>query len=249
MAAALLGVAWMLVNDAVYQLVALNINSNPYGEYFVSRFEFRLRLSLFILKLISRVWLTDSRMVIVYILFIANAMTFPTVLKSLSLRLPHKWFEFFVHTTGEIISVVRSYLAASFAHFIVNTFLWCLAAFLLRFDNFVILTAIMALCSFTPYFGLFFGAAMAVVYVESGLFMLQLGGIFIAAASIWFVDHTLFSTGDPPGRWRLIVLLASLPVGYALFSFPGLFAAAPFTHLALLLSDKIYTGTSLIHWG
>jgi len=246
-AAVALGIGWMLINGPLLRLIGAHLNSNPYGEYFITQFRFRLLLSMFILDLISRAWLTDVRAVIVFLLFAANAVTFPAAFKFASLKMPHTWFEFVLHTWKEIKTEIRSFLGMSFVLFAVNTSLWFLAAFFLRFDNFIILTAIMALCTLTPSLGLFLGAAISVVFVESGLFMLQLGGIFIATASIWFIDYTIFKDRERGvSSLQVAAMAAALPLGYLLFSFAGLFAAPPLTFVAVVIGEKIFKNFPLI---
>jgi hypothetical protein len=246
--AILLGFIWIIANSSAYHLLAQNINTNPYGEYFISQFEFRLQLSLFMLKFVSKAWLTDVRLLVVILLFVSSPFTFPAIFKKLSSLVPLRYFEFFVHSCTKIKDEVISYCAPRLTLFMVNTLLWCLAAFLLRFDNFVILTAIMAICTLTPTFGLFLAAALSVLYVESGLFMLQLGGIFIGTASVWFIDYTIFK--DRPlklSNGLSIALILLLPLGYVIFSFPGLFAAAPITFLSVTIGSIVAKNTRLIH--
>ena len=246
--AAAIGLLWLAANSAAFELVAKNINTNPYGEYFVSQFQFRLALSVFILKIISKAWITDGRLVIISLLFLANYFTFPAIFKFLSSRLSPRSFEFFVHTCKNIQTDLVSYLASRFALFVLNSFLWCLAAFFLRFDNFVILTVIMAICAFTPRLGLFLAAALSIVYVESGLFMLQLGGIFIATASVWFVGYTLFRDWTHPcPKLYVVLLLLLLPIGYVLLSFPGLFVVAPAIIFSFAVGARMTENLPLIH--
>jgi len=247
-AAVALGIGWMLINGPLLHLLVAHLNANPYGEYFIAQFRFRLLLSVFILDVISRAWLTDARVLIVFLLFAANAVTFPAAFKYASHKMPQSWFEFILHTSKEIIAELRSFLGKSFVLFVVNTSLWFLAAFFLRFDNFIILTAIMALCTLTPSLGLFIGAAISIVFVESGLFMLQIGGIFIATASIWFVDFTIFKERDTViSSLQIAAMVIALPLGYVLFSFAGLFAAAPLTFVFSIIASRIFKNFSLIH--
>lgn len=247
LAAAALGIGWMLINGPLLHTLVAHLKPNPYGEYFVTQFRFRLGLSVFILDLISKAWLTDVRTLILFLLFAVNAFTLPTAVKFIMQRMPRAWFEFILHTGKEIKTAIRSFLGKSFVLFVVNGSLWFLAAFFLRFDNFIILTAIMAVCALTPSLGLFLGAAISVVFVESGLFMLQLGGIFIATASIWFVDYTIFKEREKGvSSLQVAAMAAALPLGYLLFSFAGLFAAAPLTFVAAIIGEKIFKNFPLI---
>jgi len=248
LAAAALGLLWLLVNSTALRLIVENINTNPYGEYVIAQMKVRLELSVFMLKLISQAWLTDLRLFIVFLLFLFNRLIFPTLYKIVASRLPHSLFEFCLHTGKTVKADLIDYFSHSLALILINSLLWFLATFLLRFDNFIILTLIMVASMLTPRLGLFLTAALSVIYVESGLFMLQLGGIFIAAASVWFIDHTLFSKQAPDLAMRQIALLAAaMACGYFLFSFPGLFAAGPLLIISTTIGTHASRDWDLIH--
>ena len=126
--------------------------------------------------------------------------------------------------------------------------LWGLAAFLLKFDNFMLMMFIMLLCAFIPHYGLFVGGILSLFYVESGLFLLQIGGICIAIASIWFVDHTLYKNQRPlTYRLPIFINLLILIAGYILFSFYGLFFGTILVYVGYIMADKISENLTLRH--
>lgn len=239
---------WFVFNDALFLLISTSVNSNPYGEYFLGQFEFRLLLSIFVLKAILKMWLTDVRLIIagIFVLFHFGLLQplFRLVLMSVSSR----FFEFFVFAGARLEAELERYITVSLGMALVNSLLWCLAAFLLQFDNFILMTFIMLLFSFIPRIGLFVGAALSLLFVESGLFLIQLGGMLIALASIWFIDHILFKEQDLLDKSIPIFVLPLLPIaGYFLFSFWGLFLAAPLVYMSVLLAVNLSENMPLIH--
>lgn len=242
----LLGV-WFVFNDTLFLLVSENVNSNPYGEYMLGQFEFRLLLSIFVLKAILKIWLTDTRLMIAAILLLIQIAMSP-FMRHLLMSLPARWFEFIVHSASLLKIEFRRYITVSIGEALLNSLLWCLAAFLLQFDNFILMTFIMLLFSFIPRIGLFIGAALSLLFVETGLFLIQLGGMLIALASMWFVAHTFIREQELLDRAIPLYALALLPVaGYFVFSFWGLFLTAPVVYLALSLSRILSENTELIH--
>jgi len=119
------------------------------------------------------------------------------------------------------------------------------------------MTFLMIICTFFPRIGLFVAVLLSLLFVESGLFLIQLGGLFIAAASVWFVDHTIFRDQKQITTYIPILVLASLPlICYVFFwilalpyeyFFLGSFMSAPLVHVSALISSTIYKFSSLIH--
>ncbi len=238
---------WFVFNDRLFLLVSESVNSNPYGEYILGQFEFRLLLSIFVLKAILKIWLTDARLMIAAILLIVQFAISPSI-RFLLMALPARLFEFVVHSTSLLKIKFRRYITVSISQALLNSVLWCLAAFLLQFDNFILMTFIMLLFSFIPRIGIFIGAALSLLFVESGLFLIQLGGMLIALASMWFVAHTFIRDQVLLDRTIPLYALALLPVaGYFVFSFWGLFLAAPVVYLAVSLTRVLSENTRLIH--
>lgn len=239
---------WFVFNDVLFYLLSTRVQSNPYGEYFIDQFEFRLTLSIFAIKTILNLWLTDTRLLFAGALWMINMTVFPRLLKYIFSILPIRTFEFVVLTTSQIITELKRYAVTSVGRAVISGALWCLATFLLQFDNFIIMTLIMLLCAFIPYAGLFVAALLSLLFVESGLFLIQLGGMLIALASIWFVDHTLIREQKSTQNLLLVILMTILPIlGYVIFVFPGFFFSAPFAYIAGLISFNIAKNWALIH--
>ncbi len=246
--AVILAGIWVIFNEKLFLLISTSVNSNPYGEYFLGQFEFRLLLSIFVLKAILKMWLTDARLLIAAILLVLHVAVVAPSVRVLLRAMPGRIFEFVVYT-GSLMSVeLRRYLSVSFSMAIINSLLWCLAAFLLQFDNFILMTFIMLLFSFIPRLGLFVGAALSLLFVESGLFLIQLGGMLIALASIWFVDHTFVKDQDLLDKTIPLPVVAVLPAaGFVGFSFWGLFLAAPVFYAVIIVARNIAENSPLIH--
>ncbi|MBN1561819.1 hypothetical protein JW998_16330 [candidate division KSB1 bacterium] len=241
-AAILLGGVWYLYNDTLLQLISAHINSNPYGDYILSQFEFRLSLSIFILKIIKNSWLTDSRLLICGILMLIHLFICRRLIRLLYDRLPGRLFEFCVTALAHMKIDIGHYLASSVALALLNSALWCLAGFLLQFDNFILMMFIMFICAFIPRIGLFIAALLSLLFVESGLFLIQIGGLLIAVALIWFVDHILLQD-QQQNRTHLpaTLLLLLLPASYAAAMFLDLFIPLPADHpfLAFFLAAPV----------
>lgn len=244
----LFAVAWIIYNDALFYLISTQVNSNPYGEYFIDQFGRRLSLSIFVLKIVLKMWLTDTRLLIAGGLWLGHLCIFPRLLKSLFSALPTRYFELVVLTTSRAFAEVQHYAVRSFVRALISGALWCVAAFLLQFDNFILMTFIMLLCAFIPFIGLYVAALLSLLFVESGLFLIQLGGMLIALASIWFVDHTLFkNSAHITTRFPIVLLIVLLVLGYKIFAFTGFFLAGPLAYLSLLFSHNLSKNWTLIH--
>ena len=243
-----LAAVWYIYNDALFFLVSTSVNSNPYGEYLIDQFGFRLTLSIFVLKAILKIWLTDERLIIAILLLLANILIFPGIFRACAMAIPARFFEFVVSVSSHLKRSLHQYFAASFSFALLNSALWCLAAYLLQFDNFILMTFIMFLCAFIPRIGLFVAAVLSLLFVESGLFLIQLGGMLIALASIWFVDHTALRSHILVQTQLPVSLFIVLPVlGYAIFAFPGFFLSAPFFFILAESTQVISKYTPLIH--
>ncbi|MBN1464968.1 hypothetical protein JXA02_04355 [candidate division KSB1 bacterium] len=257
----LCGALWYVLNDALLRLVSANINSNPYGDYILAQLEFRLSLSIFILKIIKNSWLTDSRLFICIGLLLVHVSIGPQLTRWLFSRLPARLFEFIVTVFSHINIEASRYLATSLILACVNGALWCLACFLLQFDNFMLMTFLMFICAFLPHIGLIIAALLSLVFVETGLFLIQIGGLLITVALIWFIDHTLFQNQEQIGRYMPVTLLFFLPpLSYAAVMllnifiplpvdhpFSAFFLAVPLVHIAALTSTTMQKYSRLIH--
>jgi hypothetical protein len=239
---------WFVFNDTLFLLVSESVNSNPYGEYFLGQFEFRIMLSIFVLKAILKIWLTDTRLVFATLLLLIQVAIVAPFMRYFLMTIPTRLFEFVVHAASHLKIEARRYITISLGEALLNSLLWCLAAYLLQFDNFILMTFIMLLFSFIPRIGLFVGAVLSLLFVESGLFLIQLGGMLIALASMWFVDHTFLKDQELLDSTIPLVLLAALPVaGYFVFSFWGLFLTAPVVYLAVLMTRIFSQSAPLLH--
>lgn len=244
---AVLFTLWGLANTAVLRLLEKTIVTNPYGDYLLNRFDFRLALSIFILKLVDFFWMTDLRLLLTALMLAAHVLTFSAFKNHFFNRLPHRRFEFSVFFFQKARLNTENYTGTAISSALLNAPLWGIAAVLLRFDNAVVLIFIMAIASFIPRLGLFVGALLSLFFVESGLFLLQLGGLLIATASIWFLDHSLFQN-KPHTHTGLstVALLAVLVTAYYPASFYGLFLAAPFACISYGIADALSSSLPLL---
>ena len=234
---------WAWLNQDALRLLETAVRTNPYGDYFFNHFRLRLKLSIFILKLIAAIWPSDVRLVLTALMLSAHALTFPTLRDRLFRRLRQQEFEFTVFFLGTALRRSGDYLRAWTTAALFYAPLWGAAAYLLQFDNAVLLLFIMAAAAAIPGLGFFIGIALSLFFVESGLFLFQLGGMSIAAASIWFIRHSLLpgkASSETP--W---LYLAVLPAVFYLFSFAGLFAAAPLTVVGRAFAAALLDGLPL----
>ena len=256
-----LGFLWYIFNDILLHLISENINSNPYGEYVLSQFEFRLSLSIFVLKIIKNSWLTDTRLFICTGLLTLQIFIYQRLRKFVCNRLPTRLFEFIITVFSHVSTDISRYLASSLVLALVDGAMWCLAGFLLQFDNFILMTFIMVICAFIPHIGLLIAGCLSLTFIESGLFLIQLGGLLIAMASIWFINHTIFRDRQQLAKpVSIFILMLVPPAGYALFrllsvfitmphdtAFWGFFLAAPLTFVSALTAKTIREYSDLIH--
>jgi predicted PurR-regulated permease PerM len=179
---------------------------------------------------------------------LANVLIFPGFFKLCAKAIPTRYFEFVVAALSRLKRALQQYFVASFSFALLNSALWCLAAYLLQFDNFILMTFIMFLCAFVPRIGLFVAAVLSLLFVESGLFLIQLGGMLIALASIWFIDHTALRSHILVQTRLPVSLFIVLPIlGYIAFSFSGFFLAAPFFYVMAESTQIIAKYALLIH--
>jgi len=240
--------SWMMVNNSVFALLEELINTNPYGDYVLANIDFRLSLSIFIMKFIITAWPTDVRILIVFVLLIANLLTFPRLKRYILSQIKQPYFEFVVYSHSVIKGHLRILFSKSASTAVLHGVLWGLAALLLKFDNYVLMMFVMMLCAFIPHYGLFVGGVLSLFFVESGLFLLQIGGLCIALASIWFVDHTIYKNKRPlTYRVPLWLNVGIIVLGYALFSFYGLFFSTILIYAGYIISDTISTNLALWH--
>jgi len=239
---------WVLTNQSIIRLAANHLNSNPYGDYMISDFTARVSLSVFVLKMLLKCWLNDVRLVIVALLVLANVLTFPRLKKWLISQLSHRWFEFVFAGVHRIKLKLYTYLGHSFALAVLSALMWGLAALLLKFDNVLVMTIVMALSAFIPHIGLFVGAGLSLLFVESGLYLLQFGGLLIAFASIWFVVQTLFVSSLPESNLlQYIMMMSLLVLGYIGASFTGLFSLPPLIYIYSVFYTSFRQNFKLVH--
>ncbi|RPI02767.1 MAG: hypothetical protein EHM72_03370 [Calditrichaeota bacterium] len=232
-------IGWVLVNQAAFQWLEGQIKSNPYGSYFLNHLQIRLTLSIALLKLITTFWLTDQRALFSILFCVMHIFIAAPVKRGFFNLFGHRYFEFIVTFVERSISSVYRYLAAGIVTALISGTLWGAAAALLRFDNFIIMTFIMAFASFFPRLGLFIGALFSLFYVESGLFLLQLGGMLIAAASIWFLNHAL--EFDQSGENLTSFLPEGLVIfapAYVFLSFYSLFIGIPLFFISRMIAQN-----------
>jgi hypothetical protein len=237
---------WSLTNTTLLRLLEKAIVTNPYGDYIFNQFNFRLGLSIFILKFVSFFWMTNIRLLLTALMLAGHALMFSALIKYFFRRLPHRCFEFGVFFFKKARFNTENYTGIAIRSALLNAPLWGIAAVLLRFDNSIVLIFIMATSSFIPRLGLFVGALLSLFFVESGLFLLQLGGLLIAAASIWFLDHSLFQNSPQPQTGLFtVVLLAVVIIAYFFASFSGLFLTAPLACISYGIADALHKSLPL----